>query len=262
MATPFVPVPVPMQRAPRADSERERAADRCPSPVTRARLSGTQRSVEYSSHPLPETPGQSWDERPITPTVLGYEVMEERAKFTVYKVLVRKTVDESWVVFRRYTDFSRLNDKVSERDVSECLPAVTVCVERGCVCALCVCVRERVCVCDCESESVCVCVCRREGVCVLCVCVRKCVCVSERECVCVCVCVFSGDVLTPDSPCCASGAGSDCSLDVESSAAEADQELPDESQCALQSSQGSVCWCGPSVSGASPPVIQVTPLEH
>lgn len=30
----------------------------------------------------------------------------------VYKVLVRKTPDESWVVFRRYTDFSRLNDKV------------------------------------------------------------------------------------------------------------------------------------------------------
>lgn len=31
----------------------------------------------------------------------------------VYKVLVKKTQDESWVVFRRYTDFSRLNDKVS-----------------------------------------------------------------------------------------------------------------------------------------------------
>lgn len=30
----------------------------------------------------------------------------------VFKVLVRKTQDESWVVFRRYTDFSRLNDKV------------------------------------------------------------------------------------------------------------------------------------------------------
>lgn len=30
----------------------------------------------------------------------------------VYKILVRKTPDESWVVFRRYTDFSRLNDKV------------------------------------------------------------------------------------------------------------------------------------------------------
>lgn len=30
----------------------------------------------------------------------------------VFKVLVRKPPDESWVVFRRYTDFSRLNDKV------------------------------------------------------------------------------------------------------------------------------------------------------
>lgn len=30
----------------------------------------------------------------------------------VFKILVRKTPDESWVVFRRYTDFSRLNDKV------------------------------------------------------------------------------------------------------------------------------------------------------
>jgi hypothetical protein len=39
--------------------------------------------------------------------------MEERAKFTVYKILVKKTPEESWVVFRRYTDFSRLNDKVS-----------------------------------------------------------------------------------------------------------------------------------------------------
>lgn len=54
------------------------------------------------------------EERPITPTVLGYEVMEERAKFTVYKILVKKTQDESWVVFRRYTDFSRLNDKLKE----------------------------------------------------------------------------------------------------------------------------------------------------
>lgn len=44
----------------------------------------------------------------------------------VFKVLVRKTPDESWVVFRRYTDFSRLNDKVclgvfSVHIVSECM---------------------------------------------------------------------------------------------------------------------------------------------
>jgi sorting nexin-16 len=56
----------------------------------------------------------NWEDRPSTPTILGYEVMEERAKFTVYKILVKKTPEESWVVFRRYTDFSRLNDKLKE----------------------------------------------------------------------------------------------------------------------------------------------------
>ncbi|KAM9501359.1 sorting nexin-16 isoform 2-T2 [Clarias gariepinus] len=53
-------------------------------------------------------------DRPPVPTLLGYEVMEERAKFTVYKILVRRAPDESWVVFRRYTDFSRLNNKLKE----------------------------------------------------------------------------------------------------------------------------------------------------
>ncbi|CAM9190212.1 unnamed protein product [Lampetra fluviatilis] len=55
-----------------------------------------------------------WPDRPPTPTIIGHEVMEERARFTVYKVLVRRSVGESWVVFRRYTDFSRLNDKLRE----------------------------------------------------------------------------------------------------------------------------------------------------
>lgn len=171
MASPFVPVPVPMdralsrgsnklRRAQRAsslgsvssssessssiarmageehggvgcgelDSQRQsRCADRggrsrtpppLQSPVTRAKLNGTlEPSVEYSSCPrsISDLSGsQQAEERPITPTVLGYEVMEERAKFTVYKLLVRKTLDESWVVFRRYADFSRLNDKLKE----------------------------------------------------------------------------------------------------------------------------------------------------
>lgn len=86
--------------------------------MTRARVNGTlDASVEYSTCPrsISDPVGsQQGEERPITPTVLGYEVMEERAKFTVFKVLVRKTPDESWVVFRRYTDFSRLNDKLKE----------------------------------------------------------------------------------------------------------------------------------------------------
>ncbi|KAI5612638.1 sorting nexin-16 [Silurus asotus] len=60
------------------------------------------------------TSTDKWSDRPPVPTLLGYEVMEERAKFTVYKVLVRRAPDESWVVFRRYTDFVRLNDKLRE----------------------------------------------------------------------------------------------------------------------------------------------------
>uniref|UniRef100_UPI0037E92B16 sorting nexin-16 isoform X1 n=2 Tax=Semicossyphus pulcher TaxID=241346 RepID=UPI0037E92B16 len=169
MASPFVPVPVPFDRAsaggssklrrpPRASSlgsvssssdsslsrvtgeehnglgcgglgsqRQSRCTDRgsrsrtpppLHSPVTRARLNGTlEHSVEYSTCPrsISDPVGNQQDEeRPITPTVLGYEVMEERAKFTVFKVLVRKSADESWVVFRRYTDFSRLNDKLKE----------------------------------------------------------------------------------------------------------------------------------------------------
>ncbi|XP_045142449.1 sorting nexin-16 [Echinops telfairi] len=90
----------------------------CCSPLLRTQLTGTESSIEYSTRPRegeeqdPET--VSWEDRPSTPTILGYEVMEERAKFTVYKILVKKTPEESWVVFRRYTDFSRLNDRLKE----------------------------------------------------------------------------------------------------------------------------------------------------
>ncbi|XP_037550348.1 sorting nexin-16 [Nematolebias whitei] len=161
MASPFVPVPVPMdkpllggknkprrpQRAAslgsvsgslessssvareeydRNSQRQSRCKDRAgrsrtpplQSSVAQARLNGSlETSVAYSTCPrsISDPAGsQQVEERPITPTVLGYEVMEERAKFTVYKILVRKTRDESWVVFRRYTDFSRLNDKLKE----------------------------------------------------------------------------------------------------------------------------------------------------
>nr|XP_017522947.2 sorting nexin-16 [Manis javanica] len=90
----------------------------CSSPLIRTKFTGADSSIEYSSRPReseeqnPET--VYLEDRPSTPTILGYEVMEERAKFTVYKILVKKTPEESWVVFRRYTDFSRLNDKLKE----------------------------------------------------------------------------------------------------------------------------------------------------
>ncbi|XP_056100478.1 sorting nexin-16 isoform X2 [Rhinichthys klamathensis goyatoka] len=306
MAAPFVPVPVPIDRAPR------RAAvsvpDRSQSPVTRARLSGCERSVQFSSSPhlnssspnpesAPESPGH-WQDRPITPTVLGYEVMEERAKFTVYKVLVRKTLDESWVVFRRYTDFSRLNDKLKEmfpgfrlalppkrwfkdnyetdflEDRQLGLQAFLQNLVAHKDIAHCVAVREFLCLdeppgpFDSLEESRAFCETLEESNYRL----QRELLEKQREINCLKKTLeekerhiqtleggINGAVLTPESPCVS---GSDGSVDVESSAAEADQELLEEKQCALQSSQSSVCWCGPAVISSSPPVIQVTPLEH
>nr|AAG25677.1 sorting nexin 16 [Rattus norvegicus] len=94
------------------------ASSVCGSPLIRTKFTGTDSSIEYSARPR-DTEEQhpdalNWEDRPSTPTILGYEVMEERAKFTVYKILVKKSPEESWVVFRRYTDFSRLNDKLKE----------------------------------------------------------------------------------------------------------------------------------------------------
>lgn len=45
--------------------------------------------------------------------IIGHEVMEERARFTVYKLRVEnQTTGECWFVFRRYTDFVRLYTKL------------------------------------------------------------------------------------------------------------------------------------------------------
>uniref|UniRef100_A0ACB8FF88 Sorting nexin-16 n=1 Tax=Sphaerodactylus townsendi TaxID=933632 RepID=A0ACB8FF88_9SAUR len=79
---------------------------------------GMNSSMEYCIQPSEDTAQNtdsgSWEDRPATPTILGYEVMEERAKFTVYKILIKRNPEESWVVFRRYADFSRLNDKLKD----------------------------------------------------------------------------------------------------------------------------------------------------
>ncbi|XP_028592434.2 sorting nexin-16 isoform X1 [Podarcis muralis] len=90
----------------------------CNSPLVRTKFIGTNTSMEYCIQPSEDSEQNinsgSWEDRPATPTILGYEVMEERAKFTVYKILVKKNPEENWVVFRRYTDFSRLNDKLKD----------------------------------------------------------------------------------------------------------------------------------------------------
>ncbi|XP_076419924.1 sorting nexin-16 isoform X2 [Peromyscus maniculatus bairdii] len=128
MATPYVPVPMPIgNSASSFTTNRNQRSSSFGSVSTSSNSSkgqledsntGTDSSIEYSARPRdteeqhPDT--VNWEDRPSTPTILGYEVMEERAKFTVYKILVKKTPEESWVVFRRYTDFSRLNDKLKE----------------------------------------------------------------------------------------------------------------------------------------------------
>ncbi|XP_037748300.1 sorting nexin-16 isoform X3 [Chelonia mydas] len=90
----------------------------CSSPLVRTKFTAVDTSIEYCTQPMEDTEQNtdsgSWEDRPSTPTILGYEVMEERAKFTVYKILVKRSPEESWVVFRRYTDFSRLNDKLKD----------------------------------------------------------------------------------------------------------------------------------------------------
>ncbi|XP_055688077.1 sorting nexin-16 [Lutzomyia longipalpis] len=45
--------------------------------------------------------------------IIGYEVMEERARFTVFKLRVENPfTNDCWLVLRRYTDFERLNSKL------------------------------------------------------------------------------------------------------------------------------------------------------
>uniref|UniRef100_A0A8C4VGY4 Sorting nexin 16 n=1 Tax=Gopherus evgoodei TaxID=1825980 RepID=A0A8C4VGY4_9SAUR len=59
----------------------------CSSPLVRTKFTGVDTSIEYCTQPMEDveqnTDSGSWEDRPSTPTILGYEVMEERAKFTV-----------------------------------------------------------------------------------------------------------------------------------------------------------------------------------
>lgn len=45
--------------------------------------------------------------------IVGYEVLEERSRFTVFKIQVfHQPTGDQWFVFRRYTDFVRLNRRL------------------------------------------------------------------------------------------------------------------------------------------------------
>ncbi|XP_056290393.1 sorting nexin-16 isoform X1 [Pseudoliparis swirei] len=348
MASPFVPVPMPMDRTRAAGSSKLRRPQRASSlgsvsgalagedhgrgcggldsrrqsrgidrgsrsrtsppllsPVTLTRGNGAlEPSIEYSCPRSISDPvgSQQGEERPITPTLLGYEVMEERAKFTVFKVLVRKTPDENWVVFRRYTDFSRLNDKLKEmfpgfrlslppkrwfKDnydsdfLEDRLLGLQTFLQNLVAhkdIANCLAVREFLCLDDPpgpfdsleESRAFCetleesnyrlqkellekqkeIASLKRS--------------LQEREqAVLLLEKHINGECVSPESLCGLLARGSESSADVESSAAEADQDVLDDAggRCEVQPVQSSACWCGPPPS-TSPPVIEVTQLNH
>ncbi|XP_072543092.1 sorting nexin-16-like isoform X2 [Salminus brasiliensis] len=122
MAGPFVPVPYPMERCPsvrqlrhgfrRSSSLSNLSVN---SDTSLAHNAWVKRGLRKMNSMESRASRESLYDRPPIATLVGYEVMEERAKFTVYKVLVRRAPDESWVIFRRYADFSRLNDKVRRK---------------------------------------------------------------------------------------------------------------------------------------------------
>uniref|UniRef100_A0A8C6T567 Sorting nexin-16 n=1 Tax=Neogobius melanostomus TaxID=47308 RepID=A0A8C6T567_9GOBI len=319
MASPFVPVPLPLDRSftgsklrrPQRASSLGNGGTLCrglssflpllsqqdapsvQSPVLRTRVNGAlEPSVEFSTCPRMQA-----DERPITPTVLGYEVMEERAKFTVYKILVRKTSEESWVVFRRYADFSRLNDKLKEmfpgfrlslppkrwfkdnydsdfledrqlglqaflknlvahKDISAIANLIDL------LCSF-LCLDDPPGPFDSLEESRAFCETLEESNFRL----QKELLEKQKEitalkrqleekeqAILLLERHINGDAVVLESPCVAVQ-GSESSAEVESSAAEADQES------VAEAVRSTACWCGPSLS-TSPPVIEVTQLYH
>ncbi|KAK9891434.1 hypothetical protein WA026_014671 [Henosepilachna vigintioctopunctata] len=65
------------------------------------------------------------DPNSIQIPIVGYEIMEERARFTVFKLRIEnKGTGYCWYVFRRYTDFVRLCNRLknSHPDVVKHLP--------------------------------------------------------------------------------------------------------------------------------------------
>ncbi|XP_064544285.1 uncharacterized protein Snx16 [Drosophila montana] len=70
----------------------------------------SQMTLSSSSAAAPVDPNA-----PLRVPIIGYEVMEERARFTVYKLRVENPdTNDCWLVMRRYTDFVRLNGKLKQ----------------------------------------------------------------------------------------------------------------------------------------------------
>ena len=53
---------------------------------------------------------QAIDEVEIQAPIVGYEVVEARKRFTVYQIFVQLGNERNWYVFRRYSDFVRMDE--------------------------------------------------------------------------------------------------------------------------------------------------------
>ncbi|XP_006169002.1 sorting nexin-16 isoform X2 [Tupaia chinensis] len=109
----------------------------CSSPLIRTKFTGADSSIEYSTRPR-ETEEQNpdtvnWEDRPSTPTILGYEVMEERAKFTLKEMFPGFRLalpPKRWFKDNYNADFLEdrqlglqafLQNLVAHKDIANCL---------------------------------------------------------------------------------------------------------------------------------------------
>lgn len=78
-----------------------------------SRLNSLQGSQVLNDYQLANLQRLSHQTIPVQIPIIGYEVMEERARFTIYKLRIDDPrTGLSWMVFRRYTDFVRLYQKL------------------------------------------------------------------------------------------------------------------------------------------------------
>ncbi|XP_018331805.1 sorting nexin-16 [Agrilus planipennis] len=85
------------------------SGDSTSSDVTLTPHSSMTITEENGNYVCNDVPGE------IQIPIIGYEIMEERARFTVFKLRIEyKHTGECWYVFRRYTDFVRLCNKLKK----------------------------------------------------------------------------------------------------------------------------------------------------
>lgn len=92
----------------------------------RSMADSNRESISYSHNNIVTLFGNNSDMwNSIQIPIVGYEIMEERARFTVYKLRIEnKITGDCWYVFRRYTDFVRLCNRIRNKfpNVAKYLP--------------------------------------------------------------------------------------------------------------------------------------------